>query len=198
MQLVEAYKKVQNQKFGFKARESFRFSFGDLETSKKLLWEALQEVDKTADIEWLPEYDQVAHWMTDSKGKGLLLSGDVGRGKSNIIMFALPVLYMMKFRKVLKPIHADKLKDLVKDPGFMNRWSYTIDEVGAEPASSDYGVKYHSFMRLINEAEINVKHCLFSTNLSSKEIKEKYDERTLDRIVRLCHVVKFKGKSLRK
>lgn len=196
MRLVDAYN--QMQKTGFKPREGFKFSFGDFETCKKLLWEAMQLTDKTAKIEWLPEYDEIAKWLSDNGGKGLLLSGDCGRGKSNIIMFALPVLFLMKFGKVLKPIHADDLAENIQESRFKKFWSFTVDEVGAEPASSDYGVKYYPFMKLVNRAETEVKLCLFSTNLSSSEIKEKYDERTLERIVRLCRVVKFKGKSLRK
>ncbi len=196
--LVDTYENMKQHNQAFKVRETLKFSFGTFEECKKLLHDALKLIDKTAEIIWLPEYDQVADWMSNNQGKGLLLSGDCGRGKSNIVMFAMPLLFLHHFRKIAEPIHVQQLPDRLKQKSFMKRWSYTVDEVGAEPETSDYGVKYFPFMNLINEAEINLKVCLFSTNLNSMQMLEKYDNRTLDRLIRLCRVVKFEGDSLRK
>ena len=90
--LVDTYKNMQQHNKAFKVREPLKFSFGKIEECKTLLLDALQLVDRTAKIEWLPEYEEVAAWMCDNKGKGLLLSGDCGRGKSNIVMFAIASL----------------------------------------------------------------------------------------------------------
>lgn len=195
MRLVDTLNEIKSN-YGFKTRDFESISFGTVEECKVLLSEAMQLVDKSMKLQWLPEYDKVAEWMYDTKGKGLLLSGDCGRGKSNIVMFALPLLFLHKLRKVVKSVHIDNLHSNID--GVIKRKIISIDEVGAEPLTSDYGAKYYPFMKLINAAEMNSSILLLSTNLNSDQIRDKYDERTLDRVVRLCHVVKFTGKSLRK
>ncbi len=43
-------------------------------------------------LEWLPEYDAVAGWLSDNGGKGLLLQGNIGRGKSLLLKYILPLI----------------------------------------------------------------------------------------------------------
>ena len=195
MQLVEKFNEIK-EAHGFKVREFNTYSFGDKDQCKSLLVESLKYVDPSMNLEWLPEYDEVIDWMTNTNGKGLMLSGDCGRGKTNIIMFALPFLFLHRLRKVIRPVHVDNLH--IQIDQIIKRRIVSIDEIGAEPISSDYGTKYFPFMKLINAAEMNATTLLLSTNLNGDQIRVKYDERTLDRIVRLCRIIKFKGKSLRK
>ena len=35
--------------------------------------------------EWLKEYDEIVDWLTDNKGRGLLVYGNCGRGKTLIL-----------------------------------------------------------------------------------------------------------------
>lgn len=42
---------------------------------------------------WLPEYDQVAEWLSDNQGQGLLCIGACGRGKTVITRDVLPWLF---------------------------------------------------------------------------------------------------------
>ena len=42
--------------------------------------------------QWLPDYDEIADWLSDNKGRGLLLVGISGLGKSVICQKILPVL----------------------------------------------------------------------------------------------------------
>ncbi len=194
MQLVDTLTEIKSS-YGFKTRDFEPISFGNEEECRDMLRESLGLVDPTMKLRWLPEYEKVVEWMSGTKGKGLLLSGDCGRGKTNIIMFALPLLFLHKLRKVVKPIHVDNLHNSVE---FLSKKKIiSIDEIGAEAVTSDYGSKYFPFMKVVNAAEMNAAMLLLSTNLSSDQLRSKYDERTLDRLVRLCHVVKFEGKSLR-
>ena len=196
MQLVDTLSEIKTH-YGFKTREFQSFKFGSVEQCKIMLSEAIILVDKSiGELKWLPEYDQVANWMSDTEGKGLFLSGDCGRGKSNIIMFALPLLFWHCQKKIIKPLHVDDLHEHIGS--LTKRKIISIDEIGAEPISSDYGSKYFPFMKVINAAEMNSATLLLSSNLNSEQMRYKYDERTLDRIVRLCKVVKFSGESLRK
>ena len=191
---------MMKERFGFKIRERKYFSFGSFEDCRKMLFKALRLVDTTETIEWLDEYNEVAEWLSNNQGKGLLLSGDCGRGKSNIINKALPLLFQHRYQKNIIPIHIRELENRIssKDKNIYKYQIYCIDEVGSEKLSNNYSVKYYPFMELMSEAEENIKLCLFSSNLSKKQLEDKYDTRTVERILRLCKVIKFEGKSYRK
>lgn len=46
---------------------------------------------------WLPEYDEVANWLTDNKGMRLFCMGNCGRGKVTICMQVLPCIMQYYF-----------------------------------------------------------------------------------------------------
>lgn len=49
------------------------FSWGDRNTCKRLFVEIFKTVDKTAiNFEFLPEYEAIIDWMTNTRGMGLL------------------------------------------------------------------------------------------------------------------------------
>ena len=132
--------------------------------------------------------------MTNTQGKGLLLTGDIGRGKSNIIRYVIPVLFHLK-GKVVKSVHSSNIKKELDD--LINRRYIAIDEVGEEPTTVDYGERFEAFNRVVNAAEDDIKMLFISTNLSGKELDDRYGSRTIDRLERLCKIVKFSGESLR-
>lgn len=174
-----------------------QLSFGNKEKCSHLFREAFKSVDRSIDkYEHLKEYNQVIDWMADNKAKGLFLQGDVGRGKSVIIAGIIPVLMYAVFGKVITPypseVIPDKYNQLVKS------WAVCIDDLGTEPKVNNFGEKYEGFPHIANAAEARLKLMFISTNLSSEELLDRYGERTMDRIRRLCKVVKFNGKSLRK
>ncbi len=193
MEIQEAYEYLRDN-LGIVKREYVSYKFGTSEDCKKALQTTFKIYDKTAKYEWLPEYDEVVDWMTDTKGKGLMLHGNCGRGKSTIITQSIPMLFYMKFNKIIEPQTAKLLR--VDD--YIKRGLYCIDEIGCEPVLSDYGSKYFPFMHYVDVAEKYIKPMFLSTNLTSEELTEKYDFRTIERILRLCRVVKFKGDSKRK
>lgn len=183
--------------FDFKVRRFPVFSFGDRSKCKSMLMAAICKVDETiVDFKWLPEYNQIVDWMTDTKGKGLLLAGNVGRGKTNIIHHALPLLFYHFKRKVIKCTHANDLYKHLDE--YQNKSMISIDEMGTETIVNLYGSKYEPVNVLFDMAESKSKTLLISTNMNSDEIQERYGIRTLDRIARLCCIVKFEGESLRK
>lgn len=73
-----------------------------------------------------------------------------------------------------------------------------IDDIGTESLSVKYGEKRMTFPELVDEAEKKGKLLIITTNLSLSEIKEKYGERTLDRLRAITTPIVFKGESLRK
>jgi len=178
-----------------KVRDFQRYSFGTYDECKKLFEEAFRLVDKTiTEYKYLDEYNHIISWLSDTKGKGLFLIGNCGRGKSVIITGVLPLIFNAKKGKILKPIAARKLHKITEYPTPF----IVIDDIGTEEIINDYGTKIDAVENAIFEAEDDLKLLLLTSNLDASSIKERYGERIYDRIKRLCKVVFMRGESLRK
>lgn len=178
-----------------KVRDFQRYSFGTYDECKKLFEEAFMLVDKTIiEYKYLDEYNHIISWLSDTKGKGLFLIGNCGRGKSVIITGVLPLIFNAKKGKILKPIAARKLHKITEYPSPF----IVIDDIGTEEIINDYGTKIDAVENAIFEAEDDLKLLLLTSNLDAKAIKHRYGERIYDRIKRLCKVVFMTGDSLRK
>lgn len=177
-------------------REYVPISFGSKADSMHVFRETFCKVDKTCKkFIFLPEYEEVIKWMTDTKGKGLFLMGDCGRGKSTIITGVIPILYYIFFKKIVKPVQAEEIPDKIEHL-ILSKY-IAIDDLGVEPKISNFGNPYEGFNKIIGIAESKINPLFVSTNLTDNEILNRYGERTMDRICRLCKVIKFKGDSLR-
>lgn len=195
MDLKQAISALKTQKVTVQRGRS-KFWFGNHEQNKQLFIDTFKAVDLTAkEYQHLPEYEEVIDWMVNTNGKGLFLQGDCGRGKSTIATGVLPVLFYQHFGMILRPYHADDIPSKVVQ--IANQWGICIDEIGVEPMVTQWGEKYEGFNQIINAAEARIAPMFITTNLTGKQILERYGERTLDRINRLCRTVKFKGNSLR-
>lgn len=195
MDIRQAMSALKAQKINVQRGRS-RVWFGNHEQNRELFIETFKAVDKTIiGYQHLLEYEDVIDWMTDSKGKGLFLHGDCGRGKTTIITGVLPVLFYQHLGKVIRPFHADEIPG--KLHSILGQWAICIDELGVEPKVNEYGEKYEGFNRIINAAESKVTPLFVTTNLSGKQLLERYGERTMDRLNRLCRMVPFKGNSFR-
>jgi DNA replication protein DnaC len=91
------------------------YFFKDIETAKELIISCFLEFDpefKRPDKKfiWLPEYDLVAKWMVNTQGRGLVLTGECGTGKSTILKHVLPLCYQTKQKEVL-PVSCYDLSD---------------------------------------------------------------------------------------
>jgi DNA replication protein DnaC len=188
-------------------RKAEVLSFGNLDLCKRVFSEFFEKLDETAiNFEWLPEYNEIVEWMSNTNGKGLLLMGDCGRGKTTILRSVIPLIFYLKFKKVVKSISANELNlpdslRAIKTIGWSiisTSWCFNIDEVGTENAESNFGERYEPFNKIIDNAENTIKLVFISTNLTKEQLLQRYGERTYDRLIRLCRVVEFKGPSLRK
>jgi len=83
------------------------FRFG-IPNAKETLMVGLEEVIRHK-VEWLVEYDQIVNWLTNNKGKGLLLIGPPGIGKSEICMKVIPMIFRMAFHKIFSRYQATEL-----------------------------------------------------------------------------------------
>ena len=170
-----------------------RYKLGVREEIKEMFIKSFEYYDRTVDkYEHLPAYDEIIDWMTDTKGRGLMLMGECGLGKSTILNFVIPAIFRTKTNKILRSVPAKELGavDRNKAPFII------IDDLGTESIKNDYGTKIDAVADAISYAEDSSKTLLITTNLTPQALKERYDERTLDRL-RKCKVVIIKGKSFR-
>lgn len=141
-------------------------------------------------------YRPIVDWMTDNKGRGLLMVGSCGLGKSLIGKYILPYLIRDACRKVVNVFNAQELNS--KPDEIIGYHIIYIDDIGTENVSNIYGNKRIPFMELCDATEQKGKLLMCSTNLTIEELKEKYGDRTVDRLKSTTKVVPFIGESLRK
>ena len=171
-----------------------RYKLGSKEELKEMFIKAFKYYDRTIDkYEHLSSYDEIIDWLVDTRGRGLMLMGECGLGKSTILNFVIPAIFRTKTNKVLKSIPAKELAAVERNVAPF----IIIDDLGTESIKNDYGTKIDAVADAISYAEDSSKTLLMTTTLSPQGLKTRYDERTLDRL-RKCKVVIIKGKSFRK
>ena len=145
--------------------------------------------------QWLPEYEQVADWLEDNQGKGLLCYGHCGRGKTMLTAKVIPCIIHRWARKTVMCRTAYEAG--LQFEQVMGMKLLCIDDVGTEGIVNVYGNKIYALPTIVNEAERKGNLLLLSTNMTFDEIRAKYGIRTADRITGLCKAVRFRGESLR-
>lgn len=147
--------------------------------------------------EWIEKnYRPIVEWMTDNKGKGLLITGSCGLGKTLIAKHILPLLIRDSCRRVINIFTAQELNTKIDE--ILKLHTIYIDDIGTESVSKIYGNVRCTFSELCDAAEQRGKLLIITTNLTASELEEKYGERTLDRLRAITKFVAFSGKSLRK
>ena len=145
---------------------------------------------------WRDEYKPVADWLADNNGKGLLLAGSCGTGKSLIGGKIIPViLYYYCERLMCFQYRATEMNTKLKE--IIQQKIIYIDDLGTETMLNDYGNRHMVFNELIDIAEREGKLLIISSNLDISHLTEKYGDRTMDRLRGLTKLVTFNGKSLR-
>ena len=170
-----------------------RYRLGTKEELKEMFIKAFKHYDQTVDeYVHLPAYDEIIDWMVDTKGRGLILMGTCGLGKSTILNYVLPAIFYVKIKKNLKSISAKDLGVIEKSPSPF----IIIDDLGTESIKNDYGTKIDAAVDAIAYAEDSSKTLLITTNLGKIGLEKRYDKRTYDRLKK-CRGVVIKGESFR-
>ncbi len=141
-------------------------------------------------------YRPIVDWMTDNKGKGLLMFGGCGLGKSVIGMYILPLLIKDVHKKVVNIFSAQELNKKIDE--ILKLHIIYIDDIGTEDNLNSYGNKRMPFAELCGAAEKNGKLLILTTNLSIDELTQRYGDRVVDRLIATTKAVPFTGDSLRK
>lgn len=188
-------------------RRSTKLSFGKKDKLPPVIKELFIRYDRDLvevpgrEFKWLPEYDEVVDWLVDNEGKGLFMYGSCGRGKSIMItaiktMFVAVGLQLHGFHASMLPHKSPIYDDWNYE--FYRKWKCSyIDELGTEKMITNYGEKFEAFNEIINIAEQDLNILIISSNLSPEQFLQRYGDRAMDRISRLCKAVEFKGNSLR-
>lgn len=141
-------------------------------------------------------YRPIVDWMTDNKGKGLLMFGGCGLGKSVIGMYILPLLIKDVHKKVVNIFSAQELNKKIDE--ILKLHIIYIDDIGTEDNLNSYGNKRMPFAELCDDAEKKGKLLILTTNLSIDELTQRYGDRVVDRLIATTKAVPFTGDSLRK
>lgn len=160
------------------------------------LWSGLQYFCGE-DAAWTQDYEPIAAWLSDNKGKGLLMSGNCGTGKTLIGSRIIPLLLYHYCNKLMVFQYPAQEINCKVDEILRQKIIY-IDDVGKENMLNSYGNKRWIFPEIVDEAERRGKMLILSTNLDAEHLAEKYDDRTMDRLRSLTRLAPFTGKSLRK
>lgn len=145
--------------------------------------------------DWMPCYDEVANWLECNKGRGLLMIGGCGLGKTLLGMYAIPFLLRHECKKVVSSFNANKLWKEIDD--VLNKHIIYIDDIGTESVANQYGNKRVPFAELCDAVEKEGKLLICSTNLTVEDLSNRYGERTIDRLRGTTKIIPFIGKSKR-
>lgn len=142
------------------------------------------------------EYEEVAEWLSDNKGKGLLLFGGCGLGKTMLGRYAIPAILLKYCRKVVSCYDMNELDTKLDEA--LSKHILSIDDIGIETESVVYGKKRIPFAEIMDAAEKYGKMIIITSNLDKEGLIEKYKERVFDRVTAICEKIPFEGSSFRK
>lgn len=144
---------------------------------------------------WLPEYDEVARWLSGNRGRGLFMYGSCGRGKTLLCRYVLPAIILKHCRKVVSIFDMNEVNKNID--AVLTKHIISLDDVGTEALSIQYGQRRMAFAEILDAAEKDNKLLIASSNLNVSEIVNHYDDRVLDRLKSTTVRILFQGDSLR-
>lgn len=144
---------------------------------------------------WLPQYDQVAEWLSNNEGRGLLLYGSCGTGKTFLTRFVLPAVLLKYCRLVVSQF--DMAEANFSPDKVLQKHILTLDDIGTEEISVKYGEKRSIVPEVLDSTEKYGKLLFLTSNLGAEQLVNKYGTRTFDRILAVTKRIEFNQKSFR-
>lgn len=146
-------------------------------------------------MEWLKPYEEVADWLSDNKGRGLLLYGNIGQGKTVLSRLAIPAILLKTLRKVVTVYNVDQMNAKLEE--VKTKRIISLDDIGTDSTLNNFGNKREAFAEIMDNAEKTGQIVIISTNLGKEGLIKRYGDRVFDRILATTKRVVFKGESLR-
>ena len=149
-----------------------------VENARERLEEEMRRAWGDERFRWMKGYERIAEWLSDNKGKGLLLCAPTGRGKTDICQRILPNILgnggrpipYVEAKDLCKPKSADLRDDLKAAPILI------VDKLGKEPRKF-FSDDNNSFSDLLENAERTGQLLIICTQLSTTTIDpERYPE----------------------
>lgn len=144
-----------------------------------------------------------------SAGKGLILKGSVGTGKTTLAIAIMreAVEHGIRCQFISNISLQDTLLNLLNsnrqelanyEKSIRTVPLLVIDDFGAESDRTNQSWIVDKIGSIIGERYDAMLPTIITTNLSRDELKSRYHERIYDRLRETCEVINFKGDSLRK
>lgn len=147
------------------------------------------------EMKWLPQYDLIAEWLEDNQGRGLLLYGSCGLGKTFLTRYVITAILLKYCNKV---VTSYDMIDVNKEPDkVLSKHIISIDDIGTEDISIKYGEKRSIVPEILDATEKYGKLLLMTSNLGGEDLIKKYGNRTFDRMLAVTRRIEFNGKSFR-
>lgn len=140
------------------------------------------------DFRWEHDYDQLTGWMERPDGRGVLISGGPGTGKTFLATIFATLAYMYHgalFTIATAQEMNDRAEELRRDRFLM------IDDIGVEDVRNNYGNRSYVLSELVDVAERKGSILVLTTNLDASQIAAKYGHRTFDRLHTLVRPISF-------
>ena len=174
------------------SRKCRRKIYLEIERSREILEDAYRKVLGPSFV-WLPEYEEIAKWMSNNGGKGLFMYGSHGRGKTTFLRDIFPV-----FMDSVGRVATYYIMTTIDLKEALSRKIICLDDVGVESKQVNYGNERHPFPEIMDMAEQNGNLVIASSNMNKEDLLTTYGKRTMERIISCCYRVNFNGNSMRK
>ena len=144
---------------------------------------------------WLPQYDEIANWLTDTQGRGLLLYGQCGLGKTFLSRYVIPAVILGSCKIAVYSYDMRELNTALDLA--LTKKHLSIDDIGTEEQIIKYGDRRCAVTELLDASEKYGKMLILTTNLTGDELRLRYGDRVYDRILATTKRIAFSGKSFR-
>ncbi len=136
-----------------------------------------------AQVAWYPALDELAAYLSHNRGRGLILMGNPGRGKTLLATKLLPLVIRQECQRIVSVYNNLALSDRERFEEMRVKWIKCLDDVGRERQVNNYGIRYDLFPYLVDDAYANGKFLAMTTNETWQGLNDRYGWRTVVGVV---------------